>query len=130
MSNCIYDENYICKNCKKSWPGLKNALPENCINICLAFKKPNKALNLTKAIAKFVLTSIWKRELQYVNPNQYKERLDFCNSCNYRHPEKPECAICGCKLTAIFNKAQLKTERCPLGKWPIIYDIDSIQVSK
>lgn len=93
-------------------------------------KPPNKPLNFIKAVTKFIALSIWKRELQYVNGEQYKERLELCDACNHRHPEKPECIICGCKLKAIFNKAQLKTELCPLGKWPRLYEINPIQVSK
>lgn len=91
-------------------------------------RQPNKPLNFIKALTKFIALSVWKRELQYVNGEQYKTRLEICDACNYRHPEKPECMVCSCKLKAVFNKAQLKTEKCPLGKWPILYD--PIQVSK
>lgn len=131
MYDCIWENTnkdpLICINCKEP---AYNASP-NLHRICSKpLKQPNKPLNFLKAVTKFIAISLWKRELQYVNGEQYKERLELCDACNHRHPEKPECIICGCKLKAIFNKAQLKTELCPLGKWPRLYEINPIQVSK
>ena len=129
-SLCVYTHNYICINCKEKFPFKSAYPPEKTFKKCKIqiSKPPNKPLNFTKALLKFIAVSIWKRELQYVNAEQYKERLEICDSCDYRHPEKPECNICKCKLRAIFNKAQLKTEKCPLGKWPIIYDTNLVQI--
>ena len=45
----------------------------------------------------------------------------ICNSCRYR-TDSGICRACGCGLKGeIFGKAILRTEKCPLGKWPIIY---------
>lgn len=128
--NCIYDATYICKECLEPWPGTKQFSPESCRKICSVLSKKiqvkpkisSKPLNYIKALSKFIASSIWHKELQFVNGNQYLIRLEECASCDHRHPEKPECGVCGCKIKGIFNKAQLKTEKCPLGKWPILYE--------
>lgn len=88
---------------------------------------PKKAINFTKAVSKFAFKSLKERKLQIVSAEQYEERLNICNDCDFRHPIKPICTKCGCKTKGLLNKAQLKTEKCPLGKWPILYDTTIIQ---
>lgn len=122
-----------CKNCGEDFPQGSPLRAKDTIRTCRLNKslhKVNKPLNFTKALFKFIAVSIWKKELQYVNGSQYKERLELCDKCVHRHPDKPACGVCNCKIEGIFNKAQLKTELCPLGKWPILYDSNSVQVSK
>lgn len=58
----------------------------------------------------------------YVTKEEYRERLELCNSC----PERLEankgnaltkfsrCPECGCFIRL---KAKLETEECPLGDW-------------
>jgi hypothetical protein len=59
---------------------------------------------------------------KYVNKQEYKRRLELCNSCPERleFSEKKQltkfsrCPECGCFCVL---KAKLKTEECPLGDW-------------
>jgi hypothetical protein len=48
---------------------------------------------------------------------QKQERLDICNTCEYR--KENVCKLCGCFLSA---KATWATSECPAAKWPILED--------
>lgn len=110
--------------CKKGHPPefWSEVPPEKIRMVCSVVDKPTitkKVLNITKAIIRFSKISIQNKRLQIVKKDEYKLRLEICNNCTYRSNENT-CKVCGCKVSGIFNKAQLITEQCPLGKWPIL----------
>lgn len=82
---------------------------------------PTKALNLTFALGRF-FKAVYRRKKTHLNKEQYEQRLLICNKCHYRSNEGI-CLACGCGLKGeLFGKAILRTEKCPLNKWPILYE--------
>lgn len=43
----------------------------------------------------------------------YLQRVEICNSCDYRDPAKERCMACGCFIKA---KARLTLSNCPLSQ--------------
>lgn len=50
--------------------------------------------------------------------------FEVCKTCEHftpgTVPETAQCALCGCnlaKLPSVFNKIEMATEHCPVGKW-------------
>jgi len=43
----------------------------------------------------------------------YLERVEICNTCDYRDPAKERCMACGCFIKA---KARLTLSKCPLSE--------------
>lgn len=41
-------------------------------------------------------------------------RLNICNTCEFFDRQQGRCTKCGCYMKI---KAQLKAEKCPIGKW-------------
>jgi hypothetical protein len=56
-----------------------------------------------------------------VSPRVWESRLGVCNSCDAY--DKGRCRYCGC---GIKTKARLKSQHCPIGKWPMIEEIESV----
>ena len=50
-----------------------------------------------------------------ISGEQYRARLEICDTCDRRHGN--ECEECGCYLRL---KARGRAFQCPLGKWPAI----------
>ena len=74
-------------------------------------KKPNiikKATNFAKAVKKHAEDGFKDVKLE-----EYIERLDICNGCDYQ--KDGECIECGCILS---KKAWWRSEDCPKDKWP------------
>jgi len=71
--------------------------------------KAKMAKNLAKAITKHVAGG-----LKRVAVEQYKERLEVCNTCEYRSKARCTHLDCGCFLSI---KAWWASETCPLKKW-------------
>src|SRR5947207_2326363 len=67
-----------------------------------------KAWNLAAALAAFVADGC-----QTVSPEEYRGRLEICDTCDQR--EQVMCRACGCNITL---KARGRTMACPLSKWP------------
>ena len=48
--------------------------------------------------------------------------VEMCETCDEYHADERRCGKCRCCISrkgmAVFNKARLGTESCPLGKWP------------
>lgn len=81
---------------------------------------PTRLINVTKAVGRFLKSSLKNRKLQFISAEDYKIRLELCNTCTSRTDDN-KCKVCGCKIVSpILGKAQLLTEQCPLGKWPIL----------
>lgn len=55
--------------------------------------------------------------LQFASDEQQAERLAICRGCDQLDQASERCFKCGC-FTAM--KRKLKTESCPMGKWPDI----------
>lgn len=53
--------------------------------------------------------------MQQVGQDEYKKRLETCLTCPLRQPDKNVCRACGCGLA---DKAKMRSEHCPKGKWP------------
>lgn len=66
-----------------------------------------KAWNLARAVARFVADGC-----RTVTQQQYRQRLETCQGCEYRKGGK--CLECSCWVQL---KARLWTEDCPAGKW-------------
>lgn len=49
---------------------------------------------------------------EYVTEEEKHSRLDICGQCE--HFEAAQCKLCTCFMNA---KAELKTAKCPIGKW-------------
>lgn len=66
--------------------------------------------NLAEALSAFVSDG-----LRLVAPEQYRQRLAICDTCDRRDGNR--CLECGCQL---LLKARGRAFRCPLDKWPSI----------
>ena|GEM_PF-2365008 len=66
-----------------------------------------KGWSLAKALKDFASDG-----LKLVDADEYKKRLDTCNSCNMR--DGRSCQICGCNVDL---KAKGRAFACPIGKW-------------
>jgi len=69
---------------------------------------PRQAWNLTRSLAAFVADG-----MRTVTEQQYRQRLEICNTCDRRRRNR--CLKCGCRLSL---KARGRAFRCPLRKWP------------
>jgi hypothetical protein len=67
-----------------------------------------KITNFLGAIAGFVADG-----MTTVTKEQYEERMNMCGSCE--HLEKATCGVCKCYLPV---KAKMRSQNCPLNKWP------------
>jgi hypothetical protein len=71
---------------------------------------PRQAWNLAASLADFVAD-----RCRTVNEEEYRQRLEICDSCAERRDNR--CSKCGCYLAL---KARGRAFRCPLDKWPAI----------
>ena len=67
-----------------------------------------QAWDLTRSLATFVV-----RGMKMVTKEQYRQRLEICDTCDRRRGNR--CLECGCRLA---TKAKGKVFKCPLDKWP------------
>lgn len=67
-----------------------------------------QAWNLARSLADFVADG-----LRTVTADQYRQRLEICDTCDRRRGNR--CMVCGCRLSL---KARGRAFRCPLDKWP------------
>lgn len=81
-------------------------------------KLPNTlkmAANFAKAVADHVVQGGGT-----CSKDELEERLNVCSLCSHRVDDR--CSVCGC---FVAKKAALKTQPCPLGKWPKLTQIDT-----
>lgn len=71
-----------------------------------------RGLNLTKAVVRHVADGA-----KVVSDDEYRIRLETCDTCDRRRPEDSMCLECGCYLKI---KAKWRSEDCPLKKWPAL----------
>ncbi len=69
----------------------------------------NRGKNLTKAIIKHA-----QNNCEFIEPEMYEERINICNSCDYRNGRICTHPSCGCYLD---EKAWWASENCPINKW-------------
>lgn len=69
----------------------------------------SKAINLVKGTAEHVVSGA-----ENVSKEEFKKRIDICNSCIHFVGKKEICGICGCYMSV---KAKWKTSECPKDKW-------------
>lgn len=55
-----------------------------------------------------------QNKIEHVDEEQYKERLNICNQCEYKNHVLGICKKCGCLLR---EKAKHTRASCPIGKW-------------
>ena len=67
--------------------------------------------NVAKATTEHV-----KDGMRNVSDEEYKKRIDTCNSCEFLNRETKRCMRCGC---ATQIKARWRTSKCPENKWEI-----------
>lgn len=96
--------------------------PERTYHSCIKPKPPplpKKALNFAFALGRFFI-AVAKNKKTHLSRKNYKIRLEICDKCNYRN-NAGICLACGCGIKGeLFGKAILRTEKCPLGKWPLL----------
>ena len=69
---------------------------------------PRQAWNLARALTDFVADGC-----HAVSHEEYRQRLEICDSCPQRRGNR--CRQCGCRLSL---KARGRAFQCPLEKWP------------
>jgi hypothetical protein len=74
-----------------------------------------QAWNLAASLANFVADGC-----QTVTEQEYKKRLEICDTCDRRRGNR--CLECGCRLSL---KARGRAFQCPLNKWPEIAEDDA-----
>ena len=67
-----------------------------------------QAWNLARSLADFAADGF-----KTVTEDQYRERLEICDTCDHRRGNR--CLKCGCRLSL---KACGRAFKCPLNKWP------------
>lgn len=67
-----------------------------------------QAWNLARSLADFIADGC-----KTVSEDQYRRRLQICDTCDRRRGNR--CRACGCRLSL---KARGRAFRCPDGKWP------------
>lgn len=67
-----------------------------------------QAWNLARSLAAFVADGC-----RTVDAEQYRQRLETCDTCEHRRNGR--CMKCGCRLAI---KARGRAFRCPIDKWP------------
>lgn len=71
-----------------------------------------QAWNLATSLVAFVADGC-----KTVSKDEYRERLDICDACEFRSDNR--CERCGCFLAL---KAQGRAFKCPENKWPEVTD--------
>lgn len=69
-----------------------------------------QAWNLARSLADFVADGCTT-----VSDEEYRQRLEVCDTCDQRRGNR--CLKCGCRLAL---KARGRAFQCPLGKWPTV----------
>lgn len=68
-----------------------------------------------------VVRAAAKGKTVFLSAEKTEERLAVCRQCEHMTLTNNlgwmRCSQCGCLLNAIFWKAKLSTEKCPLKKW-------------
>ncbi len=67
-----------------------------------------QAWNLAQSLADFVADGC-----HLVTADQYRQRLEICDTCDHRRDNR--CLKCGCRLSL---KARGRAFQCPAKKWP------------
>jgi hypothetical protein len=67
-----------------------------------------QAWNLARALADFLADGC-----QTLTEEQYRRRLEICDTCDRRRGNR--CLVCGCRLAL---KARGRAFQCPLSQWP------------
>ena len=66
-----------------------------------------------------------KSGFKVASDEQFKERMDFCNSCEFFDKEAfmgaGKCNKCGCRM---LSKARMATSFCPINKWSAVSPIE------
>ena len=72
--------------------------------------KGGMAVNFIKAVGRHIQDGARK-----VSKEELEERLKQCDKCVFHKNNRCTHMKCGCFLT---KKARLKSENCPIGRWP------------
>lgn len=75
-----------------------------------------RAWNLAQSLTHFVSDGC-----TMVNEEQYRERLEICDTCEYRCKDLNRCQKCGCRLSL---KARGRAFKCPVDKWEEITKVE------
>ena len=84
---------------------------------CSKNKTPTleKAKSFAGSLSQFVVSGF-----KMVDESIKNARLEICNSCDRMNKENATCLECGCYLNI---KTGWATEKCPLGKWDSVVQI-------
>ena len=82
-----------------------------------------QAKNLGGALVRFASAPAEER---FVSDEVFQQRIEICNGCPWKVTTKhgDRCKKCACYLSNVVGKARLKTEQCPIGKWPVTVEAD------
>lgn len=87
---------------------------------------PCRVLSFAKAV---VATATRGEVVPIVPRDVWQQRLEICSSCDAYEASRGRCHYCGCSMK---TKARLKSQDCPIGKWPPLqeYESDADQPAK
>jgi hypothetical protein len=77
-----------------------------------------RIISFIYAVKRFLLAWVRTRRTQFLTPEQTQARLRVCEEpCPFFSPRFRSCCRCGC---FVDTKAMLRTEDCPVKKWPAL----------
>lgn len=88
-----------------------NQLPEKVYRNCRPERDKPSIIEQGKELLKTYATHIITGS-EYVTEEEKQQRLKICGRCE--HFEENHCKLCTCAMNV---KAELKTAKCPIGKW-------------
>jgi hypothetical protein len=97
--------------------GVLTLTPEAFARIRRQFAPPSiarQAASLGRAVASECRSIM--AGVDPVSDTEKAARLAVCSECEFLLASENRCAKCGCNLAA---KAAMRSQRCPLGKWPV-----------
>ena len=108
-----------CPICRFNSVGLSTKDDDYLINIELKDQNSPSLLDKTKnfvgAVSRFAMSGF-----ETVDSETKNSRLEICNSCDRMNKENRTCLECGCFLDI---KTGWATEKCPIGKWDTVVQI-------
>jgi len=76
---------------------------------------PEQGKNLAKFTFEVVKQALSSNAL-FVTPEEKKQRLEICSTCEYYDESQVRCKHCGCFLE---HKANFALDSCPIDKWSV-----------
>jgi len=91
---------------------------------CEALRPEGEKLGWTPAMIKTYSVALagWIKAGRPIRSDEEVSTIIIiCENCDKYNKDKQRCSVCGCKINtsnlAIFNKARMGTQNCPIQKW-------------